>query len=287
MKRTSFGVLALTLALAGCLLIDPWDRVASEPIPSTDGAVSDGREVTDVPPAPDARESQQPSRVPSQSMYDRAVWLGRCTGTRVAARHVLTALGCVVPTDAGPATATFYASGPSPDPTQTAQVIRIASPPGTSASGDRTADNGDFADLALLELDHDVPVAVAAAMSWTFPASGTKGIKVGVEPQNDSDKLGLLRAVEDTTDSVLDSGGAFRTRYAYTDVGGSFYVGGLLTGVLSVPDGPLGRFTSLPHHLPWVLDAMHYQWSGGPSVPDRVFTGAVHQTFNGLSLIHI
>ncbi|MGC4079512.1 MAG: hypothetical protein QM702_21220 [Rubrivivax sp.] len=215
-------------------------------------------------------------------MYDRAVWFGKCTGVRVAPRFVLTAFSCAAPGD----TARFYLSGPATDPSRSAIVVAVHGRPGTdSATNDRIDETGDFADLAVVELDRDITTGASSAIAWTYAGNGFSGYKVGVEPEGESDKFGILRATAEPLASPSDTTGIFRTKHTFTDPGAAFYAKGRLTGIMSAPDGPLGRFTSTVHHLPWILEQIHYRWVAGPAVGGRALTGSAYETFTGAEVV--
>lgn len=230
----------------------------------------------------------------SQFMLDRAVKIPGCTATRINARFAITAAHCN-PSVGDPVN--FYTTGPGVS-TQNARIEQVIFRPGVTgpacnADSDDCFDSaGDWADVALLRLsatnESDLEGAHATLL-WTYPGSGAAGKKVGAGGHDGNpNPTGILLQVSDETSSSDDSDGRFDTVDADTDggdSGGPFYVNGRIAGVLWgqwwVPFDHYNIYTSIPHHLNWILTNIGYSWRGQPSQANTMYFGTVLQTFIG------
>ena len=191
-----------------------------------------------------------------------------CTGTRIASHWILTAGRCSFPAGSD---VVYYGStqpGGGQPFLHIAKVVEKIQPPGTAAPGDTTDYYGDYADIALVRVDREDQFGADAALAYRYPGSGAAGQKVGAGLTGDSDSPntnGVLFQVGDTTSSSDDSDGQFKTSYRRWnagDQGGPFYVNGRVLGVLDESSYLNARYTSVAHHLDWILETTSYRWSG-------------------------
>ncbi len=266
------GLGLVTIALIGCTAPVSDEPRADENIATTQQAIEGGVLAT-------SSQIQRAVRVSTPS--------GQCTGTRIFDDFVITALHC--DTRVG-SLVTFYSSGTAfPNNNDvTVSVVDVFQPPGTSwvgtDLGDVTDENGDFADIELVKLSRtNLPPGPTATMSVTYPGSGGLGTKVGGgSHEGNVALLGILMRKHDTLWSGSDTGGAFRTNeYAVNsgDSGGPFYlqpnrsddlrVLGVLSG-RSV-DFTRARYTSVAHHLNFILSKTGTRWSGFARRVGRIF----------------
>lgn len=256
MLRTSLVCLALS-SLAACALED--DAVDE----STTSAYIHG--------ADSLASQSHANRAVAMVRFADGAWRRFCTGTFIDDDHVLTASHCKTTVSDR---VFFYTVPNQMDSGRVRQIVNIFRRPGTNPFvDDFDDDNGDFADIAVIQLAATAgPPAVPAALRWTYPGAGEVGVKVG-GGSHSSNTVAQLRQVTDETDSPDDNDGSFMTEDEETDPGdsgGPFYIKGLwVTGVLygdwydadSVAIRNL--YTSVPHHLSWILDKIDYTWSGG------------------------
>jgi len=212
-----------------------------------------------------------------------------CTATRIAPNFLLTALHCQMQLFVGK-NVTFYSTGPGYNTTMTAKIVNVTNPPGTNWATDYYTDsNGQFADLAVVQLDRNIKTGAAATMQWAYPGSGSSGFKVGCGglASGVSNTTGRLLAASDTLDSGDDSGGGFHTTHDQVDPGdsgGPFYYKNRILGTLwgtyaGTGGGTVARYTSVPAHLDWILGSIGYQWSGAPPVAHQAISGNVVENF--------
>lgn len=204
----------------------------------------------------------------------RMAALGNCTATIIGPRHLLTASHCTP--SAGEYAAFYTSTSDSYVPANTSVTRKIESVdyrPGVLPSiNDFTDNNGDFADFAVLRLSSNIPsTSAVATMAWIYPSGGDDwGTKVGAGQHdggtnNDWD----LRSTTDQTYSDNDNDGHFLTENEETDggdSGGAFFFANRLLGVLygDVFEWEMrNKYSSVPHHLNWILTTMAYTFPGG------------------------
>jgi hypothetical protein len=152
--------------------------------------------------------------------------------------------------------------------------------------------SGDFGDIALIELaepndttegDETDLEGHQATLAWLYPGYGYNGVKVGAGwhdgLENDD---GTLKQIIDETTSDDDYDGHFDTRDDTTDdhdSGGPFYYGGKILGTLfgTTHSGLsyYNYYTSVPHHLDWILSTIGYQWRGVQPQANTYYQGTI------------
>ena len=237
----------------------------------------------------------------SQYYRDRAVVLLRsngvpfCTGTRIAANWVLTAMHCNFDPDEDQVG--FYSSAPNYDTTRKTTVTQVVRQAGTNpsdcdtfTSGGCENTDGEFADMALLRLTDDKgdldAEGPAATMAWKYPGQ-IVGTKVGAGQHNGGpNNAGLLRQVDDEIVSSNDGNGRFDTEDDDVDggdSGGPFYyqnkVVGDLWGFVDFGFDDYNVYTSVPEHLPWILGQIGYRWQGLPVQTSKRYNGSTVDSF--------
>jgi hypothetical protein len=233
----------------------------------------------------------------SQFYWSRAALFGGCTGTKIAQRYILTASHCRVKRGDD---VRFYTTGPKPDkPSGTVADVFVRS--GVYPSiGDYTDSNGNFADIAVVELASPAGGHVAT-LEWQFPGGGDAwGTKVGAaEPVTVTWENGLpithqdppykLRSIMDQVYSDNDNDGHFLTENEQADPGdsgGAFYDDLRLLGVLygeAFEWEWRDKYTSVPAHLGWILKKIGYAWSGQAVDAGLWRNGSVVQALIGTS----
>lgn len=195
-------------------------------------------------------------------MYQSAARISGCTATIIGPRHLLTASHCLPAVGGG---VRFYTSAVAGPVTHT--ITSVSYPPGVNAAaGDYQNNNNQFADIAVVRLNNTIPLSSAVAeISRTYPGANVLGYDVGSgQHDGNSNSDADLRYHSDTTYSSDPSAGHFLNNNVWTnpgDSGGPFYVNRRLTGVLY---GYVfewlyrNKYTNVPYHRVWVLDAMGY-----------------------------
>lgn len=205
-----------------------------------------------------------------------------CTATMIADDVALTALHCapvVGDVIAFWDTATSFSAS--------SRIASVTSPAGAEPD-DPYDSHGNLADIAVVRLASPAPAAKSnAILAWHHPGDHQSVIQVGGgEHDGTEDAATSLRQRGDYTLDGQDDG-AFLTRDGavdFGDSGGPTYYGSKLLGVLrGISWDGHGKHTSVPFHLPFILDAMGWEWPHNP-IGNIRRTGPVISTLNGRSL---
>lgn len=216
-------------------------------------------------------------------MWRSAARISGCTATIIGPRHLLTASHCL-PAVGGPVR--FY-RGTIPDATSHS-ISAVSFPPGVNAAaGDYQDSDNEFADIAVVRLDDVIPgTSTPAEISRSYPGANVFGYAVGSGRHDGYDNDDRdLRYHSDTTYSSSAGDGHFLNNNVWTnpgDSGGPFYIGRRLTGVLYgyVFEWQYrNKYTNIPYHRVWVLDAMGYTGPFTTYANSMVTGGALLQTF--------
>jgi hypothetical protein len=232
----------------------------------------------------------------SQYYLDRAVKIPGCTATKISARFAVTAAHCASNTDQQ---VQFYTTGPGVSSLSSSDIVAVHVRPGVNGPLCNHTDapgcidsNNDFADIAILELaanngDDELDLeGHQATLAWVYPGYGVNGMKVGAGAHNSMDNdNGTLKQYPDETTSDDDNDGHFDSRDETVnggDSGGPFYVSnrilGVLFGITHTGLSYYNYYTSVPHHLNWILATIGYKWRGLPAQADTRYTGTILQT---------
>jgi hypothetical protein len=226
---------------------------------------------------------------------------GGCTATRISPRFALTAAHCLANFSNTDETVNmlanvgndvlFYKLGAFTT-TGEATIAQRFARPGVSVNGCYQSQSScwdatdHYADIALLRLDDqadedtDLEGAIAT-LAWKFPGDGAPGKAIGAgRHDGEANPYKVLRQSSDTLASDDDDDGSFKTSEAQTDKGdsgGPFYVNNKVVGVLagagSAGLDTFGKYTSVPHHLTWILQTIGYHWRGQPAQTNTWYAG--------------
>jgi hypothetical protein len=221
----------------------------------------------------------------SSFQRQRAAKLRNCSATVITSRHAITAIHC------NPAVGdSISLYGSSVVPTSSATITAVTIRAGTAIYADGGEDwtdlEGRLADFAILEFS-PARRGSAADLAWAYPGSDRTGFVVGAGDHDGNDNTnGLLLQSSAETFSDDDDSGGFYTNVHVTnggDSGGAFYESNRLLGVTHGAHWLgvwRGRFTSVAEHLPFILGAIDWDWSG-TSPEQRFRTGENLQLFVG------
>lgn len=261
----SFVRVTLALSLVGCAVDDSSSPPAGESVADVEQPIVNGQ-------------------LAEPWQYMRAARLSSCTGTWIAPRVLLTASHCMVQvTD--PVYGYQTAVGPTfaqGRPVRNVELRPGIIPTPVGQPSHFLDDDGDFADIAVVSIGASIPFPTSnATLAWTFPDELINGIQVGSglhdydsdgdEDANPSAALHSRGSITfDDNDDGIAAGvydGGFRLMFHTTnngDSGGPFYdLQKRVLGILYGASNGKSLYTSVPHHLPWILSRIGWEWPWG------------------------
>lgn len=139
-----------------------------------------------------------------------------CTGTIIGPHHVITAASCFPSTTS---TIGFFWNGAADDAfTPRANVLHVYERSGVSATTDWKDSSGNQYNIAVLQLDRDVPWQVPAWLNSPDPTPGTWGFQVGLGPLNNNPStFGIMQEHQTTVRGEGAWGSDFFHNHMLTD----------------------------------------------------------------------
>lgn len=219
----------------------------------------------------------------------RSVSFGYCTGSLVTPTHVITAAHC---TPAVGDVVRFYTTTNevSTDPATFRGIVDVDIRSGVMPSTDDYYDlNNKWADIAVVTLNAAAPAGTGSAtMAWSYPGGGASTWKVGAGRHNgisNPDRLLLMKS--DTTWSSNDNDGQILMNNEDMDPGdsggGLWYQNRLLGDLYGYVWNWHWRnlYTSVPHHLDWLLTKTGFAWQGDAVQYGVQINGTLHSQYGG------